>query len=126
MKRGFTLLEVLVALAIFAVAALAVVQAASGHIRSLSVLEEKLLASWVAENQQALLALMPAAERVREQQGQATLGGHTWYWRSKPVKTQAPLLQAIDLSVSPKASMSPTVAVLRSYFSRDDRAAENP
>ncbi|MGL5728054.1 MAG: type II secretion system minor pseudopilin GspI, partial [Plesiomonas sp.] len=70
MKRGFTLLEVLVALAVFAVAALAVMQAASGHVRSLSLLEEKLFAGWVAENQQALLALMPASERVREQRGQ--------------------------------------------------------
>ncbi|MGL5800291.1 MAG: type II secretion system minor pseudopilin GspI [Plesiomonas sp.] len=125
MKRGFTLLEVLVALAVFAVAALAVVQAASGHVRSLSLLEEKLFAGWVAENQQALLALMPAAERVREQRGQTELAGQMWYWRSKPVKTETPLLQAVDLSVSPRATMSPISTVLRSYFSRDDRAAEN-
>lgn len=58
MKRGFTLLEVMLALAIFALAAMAVLQIASGALSNQHVLEEKTVAGWVAENQTALLYLM--------------------------------------------------------------------
>ena len=51
MKRGFTLLEVMLALAIFALAATAVLQIASGALSNQHVLEEKTVAGWVAENQ---------------------------------------------------------------------------
>ncbi|MFL9212451.1 type II secretion system minor pseudopilin GspI [Escherichia coli] len=55
MKRGFTLLEVMLALAIFALAATAVLQIASGALSNQQILEEKTVAGWVAENQTALL-----------------------------------------------------------------------
>ena len=51
MKRGFTLLEVMLALAIFALAATAVLQIASGALSNQQILEEKTVAGWVAENQ---------------------------------------------------------------------------
>ena len=40
-KQGFTLLEVLVALAIFATAAIATIRSVSQHINTLNFLEEK-------------------------------------------------------------------------------------
>mgnify|MGYP000078480030 FL=1 len=49
MKRGFTLLEVMLALAIFALAATAVLQIASGALSNQQILEEKTVAGWVAE-----------------------------------------------------------------------------
>ena len=58
MKRGFTLLEVMLALAIFALAAMAVLQIASGALSNQQILEEKTVAGWVAENQTALLYLI--------------------------------------------------------------------
>ncbi len=44
MKRGFTLLEVMLALAIFALAAMAVLQIASGALSNQQILEEKTVA----------------------------------------------------------------------------------
>ena len=46
MKRGFTLLEVMLALAIFALAATAVLQIASGALSNQQILEEKTVAGW--------------------------------------------------------------------------------
>ncbi len=63
MKRGFTLLEVMIALAIFALAATAVLQIASGALSNQQILEEKTVAGWVAENQTALLYLMTREQR---------------------------------------------------------------
>ena len=56
-NRGFTLLEVLVALAIFATAAIATIRSVSQHINTLNFLEEKTFASMVADNQMTLVAL---------------------------------------------------------------------
>lgn len=45
--RGMTLLEVLVALAIFATAAISVIRSVSQHINTISYLEEKCLQPWL-------------------------------------------------------------------------------
>ena len=44
--RGFTLLEVMVAMAVFAVAGLAVMKSAGEQVLGLGLLEEKTFASW--------------------------------------------------------------------------------
>ncbi len=49
-RRGFTLLEVLVALTILAVALGALVKAASEHTRNTHYLQERTLAHWVGQN----------------------------------------------------------------------------
>lgn len=46
-----TLLEVMVALVVFAIAGLAVMKTASEHLSGLSYLEQKTLATWVVQNQ---------------------------------------------------------------------------
>ena len=50
LNKGFTLLEVLVALSICAMAGIAAMQAIGEHINHLTTLEEQTYASWVAEN----------------------------------------------------------------------------
>ncbi|MGQ7109899.1 type II secretion system minor pseudopilin GspI, partial [Escherichia sp. TWPC-MK] len=84
MKRGFTLLEVMLALAIFALAATAVLQIASGALSNQQILEEKTVAGWVAENQTALLYLMTREQRAVRQQGESDMAGSRWYWRTTP------------------------------------------
>lgn len=55
--RGLTLLEVLVALAVFATAALSVMKAVSQHLNTLGYLEEKTFAAMVADNEMAKIRL---------------------------------------------------------------------
>lgn len=87
MKRGFTLLEVMIALAIFALAATAVLQIASGALSNQQILEEKTVAGWVAENQTVLLYLMTREQRAvstgRERYGRKplVLANHTTEYR---------------------------------------------
>ncbi|MFO7808537.1 type II secretion system minor pseudopilin GspI, partial [Guyparkeria sp.] len=49
-SRGFTLLEVLVALVVLAVALGALIKAGSEHARNTAYLQERALAGWVAGN----------------------------------------------------------------------------
>ncbi len=113
--NGFTLLEVLVALAIFATAAISVIRAVSQHINTVSYLEEKTFASMVVDNQMAQVLLAPSDLKAKS--GTEQLAGRTWFWQVKPVETSSGYLRAFDVSVSVDKSSSPIITV-RSYVAR--------
>ena len=110
--RGMTLLEVLVALAIFATAAIAIIRSVSQHINTLSYLEQKTFAAMVVDNQMALQMLKPSSLTARS--GTEKMAGQTWYWKITPIATTDNLLKAFDVSVSTSKKASPLVTV-RSY-----------
>jgi general secretion pathway protein I len=114
-KRGFTLLEVLVALAIFATAAIATIRSVSQHINTLSYLEEKTFAAMVADNQMAKVIL--TNKKPSKKSGKEELAGREWFWTVEPVSTTGDLLQAFDVSVATSRKGSPVVTV-RSYASK--------
>ncbi|OYJ32950.1 type II secretion system minor pseudopilin GspI [Shigella sonnei] len=114
MKRGFTLLEVMLALAIFALAATAVLQIASGALSNQHV---QTVAGWVAENQTALLYLMTRGQRAVRQQGESDMAGSRWYWRTTPLSTGNALLQAVDIEVSLHEDFSSVIQSRRAWFS---------
>lgn len=76
-ERGFTLLEVLVALAILSIAMTAITQALSGSIRNLSHVQQRAYASQVAQN----VMEKSQADLLRSRTGQETFGRREWYWR---------------------------------------------
>ncbi|MCG9632556.1 type II secretion system minor pseudopilin GspI [Vibrio sp. Isolate30] len=114
-ERGMTLLEVLVALAIFATAAISVIRAVTQHINTLSYLEEKTLAAMVVDNQMAMVMLHP--EKLKKTQGTQKLAERDWFWTVTPVATSDNLLKAFDVSVATSKNASPVVTV-RSYVSK--------
>lgn len=86
-QQGMTLLEVMVALAIFSTAALALMNSVSLNLRFTYGLADTLQASWVAENQLAEAQLMQSDFPESEEEGTETQGGRRWTWRKQRVKT---------------------------------------
>lgn len=76
---GFTLLEVLVALAVVAIALAALARVGAQSLDVQSRLEAQTMALWVADNLISELRLEPPGPNAR-QQGQVELGGRAWYW----------------------------------------------
>ncbi|HHF2871556.1 TPA: type II secretion system minor pseudopilin GspI [Vibrio diabolicus] len=113
--RGMTLLEVLVALVIFATAAISVIRSVSQHINTISYLEEKMFAAMVVDNQMANVMLSTSELKLKN--GTEELAGRTWYWKITPVATTQPLLKAFDVSVALEKNASPVVTV-RSYVAQ--------
>ncbi|WP_068715560.1 type II secretion system minor pseudopilin GspI [Vibrio tritonius] len=111
-SAGFTLLEVLVALAIFATAAVSVMRAVSQHINTMNYLEEKMFASIVADNQMAKVMLAP--KQLAAKEGKESMAGQDWFWKIKPVNTSSGTLKAFDVMVSKDKKASPLITV-RSY-----------
>ena len=97
--RGMTLLEVMVALAIFAVAGIAVMSSVSQQLVGLTALEEKTIATWVADNRQVEVKLRKNWPGLSWTNGKEEMAGQTWYWRWRGVETQDSSFRALDVEV---------------------------
>lgn len=113
-RRGFTLIEVLVAMAVFAVAAMAVLNATGQHVNSLGALEEKTFASMVADNQLALFVLddKPISSAKN---GKSEMAGREWFWTIKPIATSDNLLRAVDVIVWADERRQGSLVSVRTY-----------
>ena len=113
--RGFTLLEVLVALAVLAISATAVIRQTSGSLNSMEALEMRTAAAVLADNylQQAIIAdAFPAVGRSSKE---ITFQERRWWVKTDVSKTSDPWLRKIEISVSTgELSDDPTV-VLTGY-----------
>lgn len=88
-QSAFTLIEIVIALAIVAVAVLAIGNAMSEHTKTAAGLEQRLLASWVASNEMALLKHGAKADKVKtgSRSNTVEMGGRRWRTRTKVEKT---------------------------------------
>ena len=100
---GFTLLEVLVALAIFALVAASVLTATARSLQTASRLEEKTLAMWIADNQLVELQLSKNPVAEGRDQSEVYFAGRRWQWQSEVQATREPDMRRVTLWVAPIA-----------------------
>ena len=86
-NRGFTLIEVMVALAIIAIALAALIKASGNHTRSAGYLKSKTLAHYVAMNEVAKLQIEKAWPDLGTKKDDTEMAGITWYWTREVEKT---------------------------------------
>ena len=79
---GFTLLEVMVALSIFAIVGAALVKNAAQTVKQTTQLEQRAMATWLAENQLNEIRSAPRIEANYPSPGtdriEASMGGQQW------------------------------------------------
>lgn len=99
--RGFTLIEIMIALTIVAVAVLAISTALSEHTKMASGLEKRLLAGWVASNQLAEIRHAAKVDRIKSGNRSDTveMGGHRWRTQSKVEKTDVERVFLVTVEV---------------------------
>ena len=115
-QLGMTLIEVMIALAVFAVAALSIVNMASEHIRSLSYLEQKNIALWVANNHLTQLHLDKKLPGLGTKSGKLEYAGVTWYWQQLTVKTADPKFRSVNIRILDKEKSDYALADLTTYM----------
>jgi general secretion pathway protein I len=99
--RGFTLIEVLVALAIVTVGMAAVLGTLSSSADTIIYLRDKTFANWVALNQIALVRISGQLPAPGKSDGDVDFAGRKWHWRQEVNTTQVPGMVRIDVSVRP-------------------------
>ncbi|CAA0106288.1 Type II secretion system protein I [BD1-7 clade bacterium] len=87
-QHGFTLIEVMVAVAVIAVALPALVYAMTGQIDSSAYMRDRMQANWVAENVMAETRIKNRTGQViqKKDSGKTEIAGRKWRWalRSQP------------------------------------------
>lgn len=117
-RRGFTLLEILVALAVIAIALAAIVGETAQRLGTAARLTDRTLAHWVAMNQvaeQQLSAEWPAAGVTT---GTVDLAGREWYWSRKVSITEDADVRRLDVEVRAARDEEPPRASVIAYLER--------
>ncbi|HGM5576236.1 TPA: type II secretion system minor pseudopilin GspI [Serratia marcescens] len=110
-----TLLEVMVALMIFAIGCLALINSTGGQVRSLSEIEAKTVALWVADNQLMLLQLDPQPPTLAWHSGTTVMAGEAWHWRYRGQETSDAGMRAIAIEVRRDPQDRNVLAELQAY-----------
>ena len=107
-RAGFTLVEVLVALAIIAVALLAALRVAGQSANNTGELRSRLFAGWIAENRLAEHRARGDWPPTGRQVGTLRQGGIQFTWREEVVPTPNPAFRRVDIFVfvAPEESRS--------------------
>jgi len=98
-QKGFTLIEVLVALAILSIALLAALRAAGQATNNVQELRSRLLASWVAENRLAEHQARSDWLATGTQRGNESEGNIPFNWQEKVISTPNSAFRRIDIFV---------------------------
>lgn len=101
-QSGFTLIGVMVAVAVIAIALPALLFAINTSVDGTAQLKEKAVASWVAENRITELRLRNqhngyAPKSVSN--GVDEMAGQEWFWELKPVKTPVDKFIRIEVRI---------------------------
>jgi general secretion pathway protein I len=111
---GFTLIEVLVAMAIFSLAALALLRLQGAALATTARLDERAIAGIVAQNLAAEALLAPQAPSFGTSSGEEANGGRAWRWTQSVNRTPDPRLQRIEIAVTmPDGSVVASRTVVR-------------
>lgn len=98
--QGFTLIEVMVALAVLAIALSAITKGVSQNTVNLGYLRDRTLAHWVAMNKIAELQIRRDWPGPGATQGSSEMAGREWHWTVTVKETADTDVRLLDVEVS--------------------------
>ena len=115
-SRGFTLIEVLVALFILAITMAAVSRTAASSIHHVDVLRNHVIADWVAQNRLAMHQARGDYPAPGIQTGEEVQAGQTYRWQEEVIATPNPTLRRIVVSVYDPKDVNHSLRELTGYL----------
>ncbi len=97
--RGFTLIEVMVALTIFAFCAVSMVQVLTQSVDNFSKIERKSFGTWIAENKLNELRLQPNFPAIGEKEVDLEYSNREWLVMTKVIKTELATMRRVEVEV---------------------------
>lgn len=119
-QRGFTLIEVLVALMVFGLIATAASQVGSQYMGSFERVRDLTLASWLASNRMNEVRLQEQFPSVSENAEEVDYAGRRWRVITKVSETDEDTMRRVEVSIQAyRGSGDPSQIQTLSGFLRD-------
>jgi general secretion pathway protein I len=117
-QTGLTLLEVMVALLIFAVTGSAILKAAGDHLSGVVIIQDMTFATWVANNRLTELQLSKTWPPKNNEKGSEEMADRMWYWSQRVEKTVDDDLLLVEVTVSDNEQRNGSVTSVTSYLAK--------
>jgi len=118
---GFTLVEVLVALGIFAIMSSGFLVATKKASQQLVSVEERTIGLWLVENQLALLTVTQDDLDSQSGQQEVEAASRDWYVTTQFEPTEVQGMQRANVSVALKNDEDRQITSLESYFFKPEQ-----
>lgn len=97
--RGFTLMEVMIALMIFGLLAAMLQQVASGYMSNYRRIEGQTMASWIAQNRLTEMRLQDQMPATGESDDELEFGGHEWKVETDIRNTEDAAIRRVEMTL---------------------------
>ena len=98
-EKAFTLIEIMVALAIIALTMGAIIENTTASTRNALYLQEKTIATWIAMNQISLVRARREWTSVSNKKGEVEMANREWIWKMQILKTDDPNMRRLNVDV---------------------------
>jgi len=119
--RGFTLLEIIISLAIAALGIAAVAKATGSAATVAAQTRERMVAVWVAGNRLSELRIQREWPELGARDTQATMGGRSWYVTRVVAETDNEAMRRVEIEVYLDSERTSREYALHGYVSRYER-----
>lgn len=116
--RGFTLIEVIIAVAVLAAAMGAIISGMARYADNAAYLREKTVALWVAHNRLSELQLEPGWPDTGKSDGVVEMAGVEWRWFMTVLETPDDKVRRVDIRVQQNKKDN-DAASLSSFLTND-------
>jgi general secretion pathway protein I len=114
-QNGMTLLEVMVALVIFALTGSAIMKAATEHLSGIGQIEEITFATWVANNRLTQVHMDAGWPPKNNEKGSQDMADRTWYWQQNVSKTNDKDMLSVEVRVSLDPQFEQSITTVTSF-----------
>ncbi len=118
-NKGFSLIEVLVALFVLAISMAAFMKSSISQIETISHLRNRSIAQWVASNQLAQVHLNPWPETGKAN-GREEMAGQFWMWTRIVQSTDQQDIRRVDVEIRFDTNDETPMVTLTGFVGRNE------